>query len=276
MEAGPTSAAMASSDMGAWVPSAITAVQCARPSADSLFDGPEEQGQRAVPGAVGDDHAERATGEVQCGDLCAHERANLLGVEHLSGPSQRHRHRPAPSTARPLCGQPLPAWTRPRRRTRCAPRATATELAARPSPRPGGGTEILGDRILQAGKRHATHLDARHAAAIQMAATMANVVVSSDLARRAATTGSRRWGNLLDPSAPTWAQVWPSAGLANRRNASSANAAGCSAAGNAATSSVSSTSVPHEAGDDGICHGALRWWRARPAGRRRPRRSAGR
>ena len=134
--------------------------QCTRPSAGSLFDGPEEQGQRAVPGRVGDDHAQRATGQVQCGDLGAHERAHRLGFEHPSGPPERHRHSPTLQHPRSLCGQPL-QHGRDLGGERGVPEGAATELPERAAP--GGGTEILGDRILQAGKRHATHLHARHA-----------------------------------------------------------------------------------------------------------------
>ena len=72
--AGPTSAAMASSDIGAWVPSATTAVQALAAPADAFLDGLEEERQRAVPGAVGDDHAQRASGQVERGDLGPHER----------------------------------------------------------------------------------------------------------------------------------------------------------------------------------------------------------
>ena len=92
-------------------------------------------------------------------------------------------------------------------------------------------------------------------AAIQMATTTANPSVSSARSLRAATTGSRRWGNLLDPSAPTCAHVWPSAGLANRRSASPAKVAGLQSGGKLGHLERVVHEPPHEPGDDGISHG---------------------
>ena len=269
--------AMASSDIGAWVPSATTAVQVLGPSADPFLDGLQEKRQRAVPGSVGDDHAQRAAGQVQCGDLRPHERAHLRGVEDVPGPPERHRHRSASRSDQPLLRQPLQHAARPPRRTHVSPSATRLSCLRGRRRRAAADRRSRRQRIVQEGKRARRARRPRPAAASQMAATRANVdVVSSDRASRAATTGSSRWGNLLDPSAPTCAQVWPSAGLANRRSASSAKAAGCSAAGNAATSSVSLDDVPHEPGDEGIRRRRRQSWRDPPAGRRRPRRSVGR
>ena len=267
---------MASSDMGAWVPSATTAVQCTRPSADALFDGLEEQGQRAVPGAVGDDHAQRATGQVQCGDLA---RARTSEPPRVRGPVR------APPASPSLAPPPGPLG--PSVVNRCSMDATSAANAVSPSD-PSAAAELPEAR--RTGRRHGDPRRSdpaggeapRHAPrrpptpAIQMAATMANLVVSSDLARRAATTGSRRWGNLLDPSAPTC-----DAGVAESRVGESPQRLVGECRGlqrwrerghlerlvrRAPARSERRRDLPRP----------LRWWRTRPAGRRTPRRSAGR
>ncbi len=67
--------------------------------------------------------------------------------------------------------------------------------------------------------------------------------------------GSSRCGSLLEPSAPTWAQVWPRVGLANRTSASSAKAARVQGVGERRRLERVGHAFPHEPRDGGIGHG---------------------
>ena len=75
---------MASSVMGAWVPSATTAVQERAWSADSFLHGLEEEGQWTAAGGIGDDQAEGSAGEVERSDPGAHEGADLFERQDLA------------------------------------------------------------------------------------------------------------------------------------------------------------------------------------------------
>ena len=209
---------MAPSDMGAWVPRAITALHVAGPSADTFLDGPQEKRQWAVPGPVGNDHAQRASGEVQRGHCCPHERAHLPGSRTLPGPAERRRHRPVSSSESPsFVSRSSMAATSAANRCRRRPRWLS---ACRPSVWAASGSDPRPPADPPAERRrHAGHADARRRPRARSRPRGRTSGHPRELASRAATTGSRRWGSLLDPSAPTWAHVWPSAGLAKRRNA---------------------------------------------------------
>ena len=229
----------------------------ARPAADPFFDSLEEERQRALAGGIGNDHAQRPAGQVQSCDLCVRTKDRTdVGVEDLTWPSHGDGHRCASMSAGPsVVRRPSSdATSAVNAASASDPSATVAEflqvLAA------GGGAERGRDRVLQSWEAHAAR---RYAGGRrdpdggddgEPPAWGAPVLV------RAATTGSRRWGNLLEPSAPTCAHLWPRAGLANRRRASSANATGSSAAGNSAASRVSSTRSRTKRAMVEIGHGA--------------------
>ena len=55
-----------------------------RPAADPFFNSLEKERQWALAGGIGNDHAQRPAGQVQSGDLGAHEGPDDVGVEDLT------------------------------------------------------------------------------------------------------------------------------------------------------------------------------------------------
>ena len=147
MDVGPTSARMASSDMGAWVPNATTALQVLVRPATPFLNGPEEERQGTIPGPVGDHDAERAAGQVQSGHLLAHERAHLLRVQHVPGSPDGGRHRAASSSESPSFVSRSSMWATSSANT-LAP--SATRLSSR---RPSGRTAAARSRAASGSAR---------------------------------------------------------------------------------------------------------------------------
>ncbi len=123
---------------------------------------------------------------------------------------------------------PPPSSARSTSADRSAPRATRCSSPARGSS--GGGS-----------RPPATSVPLT--AATQMATTVANRSVGRPARSAHPTTGRIRCGNFLEPSAPTWRQVWPRPGFAKRRSVSGANASASVAGGRSATASTSPTSA---------------------------------
>ena len=172
--------------------------------------GAEQQRQRALPGGVGDDQAERAAVEVQPGDLLLDERGHGLVVEDHVGPPDARRHAASRRTSAPrrsnASSVPMTSAAKVRGH-RAAPVGEGLRSGRR---RPLAACRRRGRRV---GEDNALQPRRRYGRQPEGDDDREPVGRQAAVGPRAATTGSRRCGSFREPSAPTWRQVWPSAGL---------------------------------------------------------------